>query len=61
MLQLTTIRQDVPLPELVLARCEVGMIRWPGGSSAREASVVNRVAAGPGLEDLPIPDGPAPY
>lgn len=60
MLQLTTIRQDVPLPPLNLAECELHAIRWPDGSSARSATVVTRVAAGPGLEDVPFPDGPFP-
>lgn len=56
MLQLTTIRQDVPLPPLAFAQCEATAIRWPGGSTARAASVVNRSAAGPGLEDVPFPE-----
>ena len=55
MLQLTTLRQDVPLPAMDLAHCEAGVIRWPDGSTARGASVVTRVAAGPGLEDVPFP------
>ena len=54
MLQLTTIRQDVPLPAMELSHCEASAIRWPDGSSARGAVVVNRVAAGPGLEDVPF-------
>lgn len=56
MLQLTTIRVDVPLPALALAQCDVRAVQWPGGSAARGASVVNRVAAGPGLDDVPFPD-----
>ena len=56
MLQLTTIRQDVPLPELTLSQCSVGGVSWPGGSTARGASVVHRMAAGPGLEDVPFPE-----
>jgi len=54
MLQLTTIRQDVPLPAMELSHCHAGAIRWPDGSSARNAVVVNRMAAGPGLEDVPF-------
>ncbi|MEQ1689898.1 MAG: 5'-3' exonuclease H3TH domain-containing protein [Gemmatimonas sp.] len=60
MLQLTTIRQDVPLPPMDLADCETSAIQWPGGSTPRSASVVTRVAVGPGLEDVPFPDGPFP-
>lgn len=60
MLQLTTIRQDVPLPALDLARCDTRMIQWPDGSTARSASVVTRVSAGPGLEQVPLPDAPFP-
>lgn len=61
MLQLTTIRQDAPLPAIELAHCHVSIIRWPDGSSARGAVVVNRVAAGPGLEDIPFDDRSLPY
>lgn len=57
MLQLTTIRQDVPLPPLDLAHCALEHVRWPDGSAARGARVVHRVAAGPGLEDIPFDDG----
>lgn len=60
MLQLTTIRQDVPLPAMELADCETRAIQWPGGSTPRGASVVTRVAVGPGLEEVPFPDGPFP-
>ncbi len=56
MLQLTTIRQDAPLPELALDRCDVRTVRWPEGSAARAATVVTKVAAGPGLEDVPFPE-----
>ena len=67
MLQLTTIRQDVPLPDLELAHCAIGAITGPGGSQARAAvpfaepysaadGPVSRHAAGPGLEDVPFPD-----
>jgi DNA polymerase-1 len=56
MLQLTTIRQDVPLPAISLAQCVLTAVRWPDGSGARRASVVTHVAAGPGLEDVPFPD-----
>ncbi len=61
MLQLTTICQDVPLPALDLVHCDMRVIRWPDGSSARAAMVVHRMAAGPGLEDIPFPVEPAPY
>jgi 5'-3' exonuclease len=63
MLQLTTIRQDAPLPPLVLAHCALHTIAWPSGSQARAATVVDaphgavvRHAAGPGLEDIPFFD-----
>jgi 5'-3' exonuclease len=56
MLQLTTIRQDVPLPPLELPQCSLEHVRWPDGSAARSASVVHRVAAGPGLEEVPFPE-----
>jgi len=63
MLQLTTIRVDVPLPDMELARCAVSAITWPGGSQARAGvsasgttGPVSRSAAGPGLEDVPFPD-----
>ncbi len=60
MLQLTTIRQDVPLPELQLAQCALERVRWPGGgghtNSVAETGVVHRVAAGPGLDEVPIPE-----
>jgi len=60
MLQLTTIRQDVPLPDLSLDACDLQRVRWPDGSQARSASVatgsVTSTAAGPGLEDVPWPD-----
>lgn len=55
MLQLTTLRQDVPLPSVTLAQCAIGAINWPGGSTARGALVVTKTAAGPGLEDVPFP------
>jgi DNA polymerase-1 len=56
MLQLTTIRQDAPLPAFDFAACDMSAISWPDGSVARAASVVSRVAAGPGLEDVPFPE-----
>ena len=56
MLQLTTIRQDAPLPALELAACAVDHIAWPDGSSASRAVSVRRVEAGPGLEQVPFPD-----
>jgi 5'-3' exonuclease len=65
MLQLTTIRQDVPLPELDLARCALSAVAWPGASQPRAGMAgagsavggpVSRTAAGPGLEDVPFPD-----
>jgi hypothetical protein len=63
MLQLTTIRVDVPLPDMELARCAVSAITWPGGSQARAgvsasgtAGPVSRSAAGPGLDDVPFPE-----
>jgi len=63
MLQLTTIRQDVPLPVMDFARCALNTITWPGGSQARAGApanagggVVSRSAAGPGLEDVPFPE-----
>jgi 5'-3' exonuclease len=56
MLQLTTIRRDVPLPALSFADCAVRTIRWPDGSVARSAAPVTRVAAGPGLEVVPFPE-----
>jgi hypothetical protein len=66
MLQLTTIRQDVPLPAMELARCALPAITWPGGSQARAGMAassapgaggpVSRSAAGPGLEDVPFPE-----
>ncbi len=56
MLQLTTIVQDAPLPALELAQCAMSAVAWPDGSIARERSMVNRVAAGPGLEDVPFPE-----
>jgi 5'-3' exonuclease len=55
MLQLTTIRQDAPIPALSLADCALSAVTWPGGSVASSAAVVHRVAAGPGLEDVPFP------
>jgi hypothetical protein len=63
MLQLTTIRVDVPLPDMDLARCALSAINWPGGSQARAgagpsgtAGPVSRSAAGPGLDDVPFPE-----
>lgn len=55
MLQLTTLKTDVPLPMYALAQCVLSSVNWPGGSAARGASVVNKTAAGPGLEDVPFP------
>lgn len=55
MVQLTTIRQDVPLPEIAFDRCAHEAIRWPMGSALRSAATVSRTAAGPGLEDVPFP------
>lgn len=61
MLQLTTIRQDAPLPALTLSQAHVEHIQWPSGSAARAAiaedqHTVHRTAAGPGLEDVPFPE-----
>lgn len=58
MLSLTTIRQDVPLPDLSLEQLEIGAITWPGGSAARGASTgaSSHTQAGPGLEDVPWPE-----
>ncbi len=56
MLQLTTLRQDAPVPPLSLSDCAVAAVSWPGGSAASAAAVVVRTAAGPGLEDVPFPD-----
>ncbi len=56
MMQLTTLRQDAPLPALSLADCTLASVQWPGGSVASTATVVVRSAAGPGLEDVPFPD-----
>ena len=62
MLQLTTIRVDVPLPDMDLARCAMSAIVWPGGSQARAGVAVgadgpvSRSSAGPGLEDVPFPE-----
>ena len=62
MLQLTTIRQDVPLPDMDFARCAMSAIVWPGGSQARAGvaagadAPVSRSSAGPGLEDVPFPE-----
>lgn len=66
MLELTTIRQDVPVPQFALAQCEVGRITWPEGSHARgpqAAAVAGPVqrATGPGLEDVPWPDEVPPW
>jgi DNA polymerase-1 len=59
MLQLTTIRQDAPLPPLSLSQCAAALIAWPGRSAARSAvpssEAVTRSAAGPGLDDVPFP------
>lgn len=56
MLQLTTLRQDAPLPPLSLSDCVLDRVSWPGGSVASAATVVVRSAAGPGLQDVPFPD-----
>lgn len=62
MLELTTIRQNAPLPPMDLDRCALSTITWPGGSQARAGSAatpgaaVSRTAAGPGLEDVPFPE-----
>ncbi len=65
MLQLTTIRQDVPLPPFALDRCALGAVDWPAGSAASARQVGNtsgaavvRTAAGPGLDDAPLADEP---
>lgn len=56
MLQLTTLRQDAPLPSISLTECALTSVAWPGGSAASAATVIVRSAAGPGLEDVPFPD-----
>jgi DNA polymerase-1 len=56
MLQLTTLRQDAPLPEIAFAHCDVTRVQWVDGSVARRAEVITRTASGPGLEDVPFPD-----
>lgn len=56
MLQLTTLRQDAPIPPLSLSDCAISAVTWPGGSVASGAAVVVRSAAGPGLEDVPFPE-----
>ncbi len=56
MLQLTTLRQDAPIPTLSLSDCTLSAVTWPGGSVASAAAVVVRSAAGPGLERVPFPD-----
>ncbi len=55
MLQLTTIREDVPLLEMTLARCAIDAITWASGLPPGRTTVVNKTAAGPGLEDVPFP------
>jgi DNA polymerase-1 len=55
MLQLTTIRQDAPVPVMTLSSCALDAIAWPGGSAARRASTGTSVNVGPGLEDVPFP------
>ncbi len=55
MLRLTSIRQDAPIPDVELPACVIASIVWPGGSMASTASVVHRVNAGPGLEEVPFP------
>jgi len=47
---------DAPLPAIEFTQCVVSAIAWPDGSMARAASMVTRVAAGPGLEDVPFPE-----
>ncbi len=69
MRQLTTIRQDAPLPLFDLARCALEAVSWPLGSTSRgrggapgnqaepgTAAPVTRTAAGPGLEAIPWPE-----
>lgn len=60
MRQLTTIRTDVPLPPLAFARCALDAVTWSPGSAPRASvapgAAVHRVAAGPGLEEVPFPD-----
>lgn len=67
MRQLTTIRQDAPLPLFDLARCALEAVSWPSGSTTRgrggapgngsgAAAPVTRTAAGPGLEAIPWPE-----
>lgn len=63
MRQLTTIRQDAPLPLFDLARCAIDVVNWPQGSTTRSRTTagtsggaVNRTAAGPGLEEIPWPE-----
>ncbi|MCC6241439.1 MAG: hypothetical protein IT353_01305 [Gemmatimonadaceae bacterium] len=57
MMQLTTIRQDAPIPIFPLAQCAVTSVRWPDGSVARGASIPGQQShAGPGLDDVPFPE-----
>ncbi|HYW30231.1 MAG TPA: 5'-3' exonuclease H3TH domain-containing protein [Gemmatimonas sp.] len=60
MLQLTTLRQDVPLPAMSLERTMLRDVTWPDGSTARAAAsgVTVRSEAGPGLDDASWPDVP---
>jgi 5'-3' exonuclease len=65
MRQLTTIRTDAPLPDLVFADSALDRVQWPQGSTARvsqrspsphQEGAVTRRATGPGLEDVPFPE-----
>ena len=57
MMQLTTIRQDAPIPVFPLAQCAVSNVRWPDGSVARGASTPGQQShAGPGLDEVPFPE-----
>lgn len=62
MLQLTTIRRDVPLPAVTLAESAIDAVAWPRGSAARASApepgsgAMTHQAAGPGLEEVPWPE-----
>ena len=60
MRQLTTIRTDAPLPDLMFARCALEAVAWASGSTPRasggSAGPVTRIEAGPGLDEVPWPE-----